>query len=306
MTIEYLEHKLVRRPFSPLFARLVHEYLIVGKNQEAKELCLSGLEKYPQYITAHFALAECYVSEQDYTAALKSINYAISLNPNTTTLISLRSEIQDIITSEPTPDNLNTNLQIEDNLSAPPTIEYPLVEEYESVNTQEPIVLPLAVEIKQSKILEETNPELEIGHESACTEEDSTEVLITETDILIKPTNESEITQAITEIDQPVSPDEDTIEKSENQEHGIVSLAENQITDNDVYIEPIVPKAYEDDGRIVSRTLAEIYASQGEHMEAIATYQLLKRNRPDLKEEIEKRVLELEGYIQDKLSQQRN
>ncbi|MDI6765209.1 MAG: hypothetical protein QME52_00025 [Bacteroidota bacterium] len=331
MTIEYLEHKLVRRPFSPLFARLVHEYLMAGKNQEAKKLCISGLEIYPQYITAHFALAECYVKDQDYTAALESIDYAISLNPNTTTLISLRSEIQDFIDSEQTPDSLNTNLQIEDNLSAQQLIEYPSVEEYDSTNTEEPIVLCPAIEIEQSKILEETNLSLEIGHESACTEENLIAVPTIETEIPIESTDKNEIIQAVadipstqetfiannesdklelieakTEIEQPVSSDEDTIEISENQEHDVDSQTENQIADNDVYIEPVILKTDEDDGRIVSGTLAEIYASQGEYIEAILTYRLLKQNRPELGEEIEKRILELEGNIQGELSQNQN
>lgn len=239
MTIEYLEQKLVRRPFSPLFARLVHEYLKVGRNQEAKKICFSGLENYPQYITAHFALAECYISEQDYNAAIQSIDTAISLNPNTETLRTLQSEVQEIITSLSIPDSINTNS----------------LNEYKLINSEESITSVPAIE---------TEIPIESTDQNAITQKEN----------ITNDESKLELIEAKPEIDQPVVPDEKSIGK--------------------------------DDSRIVSRTLAEIYASQGEHMEAIATYQILKRNRPDLKEEIEKRILELEGYIQDKLSQRPN
>jgi tetratricopeptide (TPR) repeat protein len=48
-----------------------------------------------------------------------------------------------------------------------------------------------------------------------------------------------------------------------------------------------------DDGRIVSKTLAEIYAGQGAYEEAILTYKLLKGKRPAEAVEIEKRIAEL-------------
>lgn len=329
MKIEYLEQKLARRPFSPLFARLVHEYLIAGKNQRAKELCLSGLEIYPQYITAHFALTECYISEQNYNAALQSIDTAISLNPNIETLQTLQSEIQDILTSLSIPDTLNTNQLIEDNASALPTIEYPPVEKYEPIYSEESIALH-DVEIEKLKIPKEANRESGIEHQSVPTVEDSTVVPTIETEIPIESTDQNEIIQAITdipstqeefiindesklelieaktEIDEPVSHNDKSIGKSDSQEQDVLIQTENQIVSNDVYSEPVETKMDEDDGRIVSRTLAEIYASQGEHLEAIVTYQLLKQNRPDLREEIEKRILELEGNIRDRLSPQQN
>ena len=48
-------------------------------------------------------------------------------------------------------------------------------------------------------------------------------------------------------------------------------------------------------GRIVSKTLAEIYASQGAVGEAIETYRLLAYQRPSDREEIEARIKELSG-----------
>jgi tetratricopeptide (TPR) repeat protein len=55
-----------------------------------------------------------------------------------------------------------------------------------------------------------------------------------------------------------------------------------------------------DDGRIVSRTLAEIFASQGEYQEAITTYTLLKQVRPHLSDEIDARIGELENLQRER------
>lgn len=47
-------------------------------------------------------------------------------------------------------------------------------------------------------------------------------------------------------------------------------------------------------GRIVTETLAEIYASQGEYREAISAYRVLLERRPDESERFRKRIEELE------------
>lgn len=57
---------------------------------------------------------------------------------------------------------------------------------------------------------------------------------------------------------------------------------------------------FSEDGRIVSKTLAEIYATQGAYDEAIVTYRLLKRIRPELVPQIDRRIGELEGLSKQK------
>jgi tetratricopeptide (TPR) repeat protein len=56
------------------------------------------------------------------------------------------------------------------------------------------------------------------------------------------------------------------------------------------------------DGRIVSKTLAEIYATQGAYQEAILTYQLLREQRPGLEREFEERIKELESKLVAKVN----
>jgi tetratricopeptide (TPR) repeat protein len=60
----------------------------------------------------------------------------------------------------------------------------------------------------------------------------------------------------------------------------------------------------DDRNRIVSKTLAEIYADQEEFEEAIVTYALLVKQKPEFKGEYEKRIAELKISLQKKLQQQ--
>ncbi|MBI1804049.1 MAG: tetratricopeptide repeat protein [Ignavibacteriae bacterium] len=66
----------------------------------------------------------------------------------------------------------------------------------------------------------------------------------------------------------------------------------------------IQPTGIDDEKRIVSRTLAEIYASQREFGEAILTYQLLKRHQPENTAEFDERIQELEVLLQQKLAEE--
>ncbi len=70
---------------------------------------------------------------------------------------------------------------------------------------------------------------------------------------------------------------------------------------NAAYIEtPPLPDTLDVEGRIVSKTLAEIYAAQGEYNEAIITYQLLKQLHPQNSEEIDARICELDNKVRNK------
>jgi len=57
-------------------------------------------------------------------------------------------------------------------------------------------------------------------------------------------------------------------------------------------------------GGIVTRTLAEIYASQGAYNEALQTYRLLLKQKPEQRVIIEKRIRELEEIIKNKLNEE--
>ena len=66
----------------------------------------------------------------------------------------------------------------------------------------------------------------------------------------------------------------------------------------------IRPASIDDEKRILSRTLAEIYAMQGEFGEAILTYELLKHERPEMSAEFDERIRELDVLLRQKIAEQ--
>ena len=67
------------------------------------------------------------------------------------------------------------------------------------------------------------------------------------------------------------------------------------------YQEPLVPSLEGPRSLIVTETLAEIYAMQGEYREAIDAYRKLLQQRPENTEKYEKRLEELEKLLRDQL-----
>jgi tetratricopeptide (TPR) repeat protein len=65
------------------------------------------------------------------------------------------------------------------------------------------------------------------------------------------------------------------------------------------------PTGFIEQDRIISRTLAEIYASQGAVREAVETYRLLLRRLPGKREEYGGRLKELEERLRDDPDEQR-
>ena len=89
-----LEAKLGQRPRSPLFARLAEEHLAAGRVKEARELCLSGLQKYPGYLTANVILAKCYAEEKQIDEAIQLIGQVSGAFPGSTALLALLAPVR--------------------------------------------------------------------------------------------------------------------------------------------------------------------------------------------------------------------
>ena len=72
-------------------------------------------------------------------------------------------------------------------------------------------------------------------------------------------------------------------------------------TDIVKYQEPMLPPTEGSRNLIVTETLAEIYAMQGEYREAINAYRKLLQQRPENIEKYEKRLEELEKLLREQL-----
>ena len=101
MNLQQLEAKLATHPESPLFIRVAQEYLATGQIEKAKELCHSGLERFPSYVTALLVLAKCYSAEKQFDAAMRLLKQVIAVYPNSEVLQALLTEWQQKIEQQP-------------------------------------------------------------------------------------------------------------------------------------------------------------------------------------------------------------
>ncbi len=92
MNLQQLETKLSLHPESPLFIRVAQEYLIGGQIEKAKELCHSGLERFPSYVTALLVLSKCYAAERQFDAAVQLLRQVITVYPTSDALQALLAD----------------------------------------------------------------------------------------------------------------------------------------------------------------------------------------------------------------------
>jgi tetratricopeptide (TPR) repeat protein len=270
MDVQLLETRLARRPYSPLFARIAEEYLSQGRIDDAKELCLSGIEKYPRYTTAHLILAKCFAAEQNYSSAIQSLDYVTTIFPDSQTVNSLLDDWRNHVQHLPSTEDVQT-FRVESPVEAITKIE----------NEIQPVKEELTVVTQD---VQSSQPEMVLPpviQEIAQPVEEEAIVSITDA-----PTTSQEI--APSTIDQEVP-------------QVIEQQVATHISEEELAQIERPPTTLSDEGRIVSKTLAEIYAMQGEFSEAIITYQLLKQQRPERVMEFDQRIGELEEKMKGKI-----
>jgi tetratricopeptide (TPR) repeat protein len=89
MTIEELQTHIDRNPRSPLFARLADEYLRAQRYDDALELCINGLQLFPDYATANLVIARCLVEKNDPATALSHLQVVLRTYPDNGVLKAL-------------------------------------------------------------------------------------------------------------------------------------------------------------------------------------------------------------------------
>lgn len=211
----------------------------------------------------------------------------------------LERELPDESTETPADDRFEPPLPI----SAGPTLSEDLVkpEHLQSVpeRVSEEAVIP-ENEIELSAQLSQPEPPIEHNDVQAHLEEPPrVESVVQSQTEYPPPMDESDL--AVTKewnvetetLEAGVGKSENESEESENSTLGFF---QKPPTTPDEFTSPNL------NGRIVSKTLAEIYATQGAIAEAILTYQLLRQQRPELTEECDVRIRELEPKLQEKLS----
>ncbi|HTK81261.1 MAG TPA: tetratricopeptide repeat protein [Bacteroidota bacterium] len=362
-------------PASPLFARLAQEYLTAGRTEDAKQLCITGLQVYPSYATAHLVLAKCYHADSNVEKALESLQDARSLLPDSSYLSTLHEQwsgvtatalpepeskaaepappppepetmtavgetvIQTLVESPPTVQTIEEVVPqfTEEVKTVEPVLTAPVVEEppapseeivpqfAEELKTFEPIVTVPVVEEPPAPIQEDSLPELheEQPFPTSVVDELELREIISREDTpaadgppeeapLPEPSFPSVIDEL--QLDEIISKGDIPLEESPAlEEPGASPSPEPEVFSPPVVVTTVLPppsveepveekpsEPFDDEGRIVTKTLAEIYASQGAYSEAILTYQLLKTLRPSQSAEYDRRIKELEPKVQDK------
>ncbi|HUN66878.1 MAG TPA: hypothetical protein VMW43_12355 [Bacteroidota bacterium] len=333
MTVSDLEDHLGRNPRSTLFARLANEYIALARIDDAVALCMHGLSLYPRYGTAHLVLARCYAAESNFALALSSLEDARQCDTFLPAYEPLAREWNRSMSAPPAPADASSGEAEAGERTAVAPAE---TEEPEATTDNKAEETPADIEVREKSAVEEA-PEAPAEKQeeiaAAETEERATpaDAEVPETTAIktdAQSASPRETTPAVQAplpsmppvVFQPMPPalpppgpgqapppaqPAPTVE-GESSPPGTPpsSRPEDVISDEERAQIESHPYTEDDRNRIVSRTLAEIYANQEEFEEAIVTYALLIKQKPEFREQYEKRIEELRIAHQQKLQQQ--
>lgn len=347
LTFEQLEQRLSRQPSSPLFARLAYEYLNQNRVEDAKQLCVKGLDLYPTYSTARLILELCYrvesteiiiQPEPNIDAIPPSLidikeNQDIEISTLPNEIDSIEEVIVDKIESEVSisPESDLDDATIKDAQSIPEAEQILSIEELQGagsiqpgsshstletldateqlltesndLKTQSDEIIDKAVDvILHGENIETESDRITTIEDLSVADEQSVIAVETVSEFSV-PTKTTSVEESLEEaLENTLSPRTDSKENTDESNLKEIDLIDGNETE---LIETEKNKGIIDYARpIISKTLAEIYASQGEYKEAIETYSILMKIRPTRKEEIEIRIRELEEELSKTRSEQ--
>ncbi len=300
--IDFLSQRLSDNPQSPLFARLADLYLTQNQSAEALKLCEAGVQTYPSYATGYVILGKCYSALNENSKARLAFTQALHLAPFNQLARKLLEEIP-LTVDEP----IQTR-EIESTDTTPPPVETTVQEEtFPTQSVDEP---PQNVDERQpgTEIIADAPAEEEFVQEPI----QQTEAAVVDTPP-VEPEQLPEVDEYIQQhtanagTEKLVSLDEyldQAAAPPAPEPTGLDSLA-TQLEN----AERIIPQEPEPntspeesaplDSIVITPTLAEIYASQGEYGAAIQAYEILIFSKPDERERFEKRINELQAKLNE-------
>jgi tetratricopeptide (TPR) repeat protein len=292
--IDFLSQKLSDNSQSPLFARLADLYLSKNQEVEALKLCENGVRHFPAYASGQIILGKCYLSLNQNSKAAAAFRRALQINPFNQVAQRLLEQVPatgDEQIETPGVEFIPAGMQQE-----PP--ESPSVESAEEIGTIAPVQEKRdAIPVHQPSSSEQ---------EFQATPEVSPE---TEPPAADLPDNADEYIQVhLTEIIPSNTLDEylsgavaPPASQTGNEIESLAARLEQagKIVPQEQAAGPAAEDASNFDTQIVTPTLAEIYASQGQYSAAIQAYEILMLSRPDEMENFEKRIKELQQKIME-------
>ena len=315
--IDFLSQKLSDNSQSPLFARLADLYLSKNQSSEALKLCEAGVQTYSTYATGYVILGKCYLALNENSKARLAFSQAIHLAPFNQVARKLLDEVP-FVTDEQEQSPRETAPSVDQTVVEKQPVAESIVEE---VTLQEPVVEELSAEV-EPQVVEEPLSEFPAVVEEPITVE---RPLAHEQPASVVPE------PAAPELSSPASDQLLPIDEY-LQQHGSEDAGGNLIS-LDEYLQGVVPaqqaqgteldniaaklenaghiappesesaRSHEEssplESTVITPTLAEIYASQGEYGAAIQAYEILIFSKPNDRERFEKRIKELQAKLFD-------
>lgn len=93
--IEKLEKRWLENPRGRNFAPLADAYRKAGEIDRAVELCLSGLERHPDYVSAHIVYGRCLMDQKNDLGAEEVFKKVLTLDPENIIALKVLAEIAD-------------------------------------------------------------------------------------------------------------------------------------------------------------------------------------------------------------------
>jgi tetratricopeptide (TPR) repeat protein len=286
--IDFLSQKLSDNPQSPLFARLADLYLSTNQSTEALKLCEAGVQTYSSYATGYVILGKCYSALNENSKARLAFAQALHLAPFNQLARKLLDEIPF------TADEPIQTLEIESTDTTPPAAETAVQEEplpMQNVDEPQLTTEPIAEAPVEEETVQETvqqgiveTPPVESAELSSVDE-------------YIQQHSANAGTEKLVSLDEYLD--------QAAEPTGLDSLATQ--LENAGRIVPQEPEpslSSEEsaplDSIVITPTLAEIYASQGEYGAAIQAYEILIYSKPNERERFEKRISELQAKLNER------
>lgn len=290
--IHTLEKALSTAPDSMQFARLADAYVSAGRIDDAADLCLKGIQKFPRYATGRFVLAKVYMAQGNNDDAKRELETALEIN-NRYVLVwkyygdllrnmgqNEASEMSyaELVEIDPLDEDSRAMLEAlkrtHESENGPGTAaqdeELPDIAELKEPAEGEDVYAE-GGEDKFSYILDDIFSEEEEESKSESVDEESEEIA----DLSGVELPEEAVTDLETEEAPPLSTIE---EETRTSEHSLVDEYARELPRPR---EPKREKEVEEEERIVTPTLGEIYAAQGQFAKAIAVFEILAKKNPE-------------------------
>ncbi len=293
--IDFLSQKLSDNPQSPLFARLADLYLTNSQSAEALKLCEAGVQVHSSYATGYVILGKCYSALNENSKARLAFAQALHLAPFNQLARKLLDEIP-FTADEPiqTPD-------IESADTTPPATEAAVQEE----------LLPMQ-NVDEPQLSTETIAEATMEEEVAQETVQQTETEIVETppfepaqlpgvDEYIQQHSANAGKEKLVALDEYLDQATAPTAPEPTRWDSLATQLENaeRIVPQEPEPSPSPEESAPLDSIVITPTLAEIYASQGEYGAAIQAYEILIFSKPNERERFEKRISELQAKLNE-------